>query len=181
MTDASAAFSQCRRYRYSLTRTWKRGSAKIMFIGLNPSTADEKADDPTVRRLQGSRKWGYGGMILTNLFAFRSTDPNRLKSVRDPVGAENDQTIIQCARSSAGVVVAWGIHGGLHERDEHVLALLSAPLCLGVTKSGAPRHPLYLPASTSLREFSPGRDAIECASNGRFRATTVGLYLRRTA
>jgi hypothetical protein len=179
---SSAVFSECRRYRYSLTRTWKRASAKVMFIGLNPSTADEKVDDPTVRRCTGfARKWGYGGMILTNLFGFRSTDPKLLKSVPDPVGPGNDQTIIRCSRSSACVVVAWGIHGVLQERDEDVLALLSAPLCLGVTKSGSPRHPLYLPAGTRLRDYLLTSSVITCCSNRGSRVSKVGFQLRRTA
>jgi hypothetical protein len=180
--DASAVFSECRRYRYSLTRTWTRRSAKIMFIGLNPSTADENVDDPTVRRCIGfARQWGYGGIILTNLFAFRSTDPAVLKNIPDPIGPDNDQTIIRCYRSSARVVVAWGAHGALQGRDERVLSLLSAPLCLGVTKSGLPRHPLYLAATTRLREFSASRSAITFCSGDRPQRSRVGRHLRRTA
>ena len=179
---STAVFSECRRYRYSLLRTWKRGSAKVMFIGLNPSTADEKVDDPTVRRCIGfARQWGYGGMILTNLFAFRSTDPKFLKNVPDPVGPDNDQMIVRCCRSSALVVVAWGAHGALQGRDERVLTLLSAPHCLGVTKSGLPRHPLYLAASTRLREFSGPRSVITCCCDDRPQVSQVGRHLRRTA
>jgi hypothetical protein len=178
---SSAIFSECRQYRYLLTRTWNSESATIVFIGLNPSTADETADDPTVRRCVGfARKWGYGGLVLINLFAFRSTDPKRLNDVADPVGPQNDTTIRRCCDRSSCVVAAWGAQGTLMERDRRVLELLSEPLCLGVTKSGSPRHPLYLAASTRLRRF-PGVacGAIDrAASDGTARVNP--RQLRRT-
>ncbi len=123
---------------------------------LNPSTADAERDDPTIRRCAGfARSWGFGGMTVVNLFALRATDPARLRRARDPVGRDNDRHI--AAAASAGlVVVAWGVHGRLGERDRAVLALLSGcrPGCLGTTRGGHPRHPLYLPAATRCRPFA---------------------------
>src|SRR5262245_38555366 len=95
----SAVFSPCRKYRYSLTRIWDAERPNVMFVGLNPSTADDQVDDPTVRRCIGfARKWRFGGMIIVNLFAYRSTDPNRLQEILDPVGPENDEHIAATAR-----------------------------------------------------------------------------------
>jgi hypothetical protein len=152
---SSATLSRCRQYRYTLTRTWDSTGPTVVFVGLNPSTADAKIDDPTVRRCIGfARSWGFGKLILTNLFAFRSTDPNVLEHVADPIGPKNDQWIASTSEVADLTVVAWGIHGGLQHRDQVVLELLREPHCLGTTKSGAPRHPLYLPANAPLKRFS---------------------------
>ena len=149
--ESTALFSTCRQFRYSLTRVWDNELPLAMFIGLNPSTADEIKDDPTVRRCIGfARSGGFGGIVLANLFAFRSKDPRSLKDVHDPVGPENDVRIIESAYSAARVIVAWGVHGALHDRDKHVLSLLQKPYCLGITKDGLPKHPLYLAASTKM-------------------------------
>ena len=125
-----------------------------MFVGLNPSTADETKDDNTVRRCIGFAKdWGFGSLVLVNLFAYRSTDPNALLLVADPVGAENDTYILAASRAVERVVVAWGTKGTLLGRDKRVASLLPHSHCLGVTKSGHPKHPLYLAAKTSARLF----------------------------
>ncbi len=151
---SSAEFSACRQYRYALSRIWDPLLPMIAFVGLNPSTADENANDPTVRRCIGFAKtWKYGGLVLVNLFAFRSTDPAGLPMADDPVGPENDASIMRHCKSVKRVVAAWGTHGRLLERDEQVLALLSRPFCLGVTNGGAPKHPLYLAGDTRLRPF----------------------------
>jgi hypothetical protein len=148
---SSAIFSSCRKYRYALTRTWVSRGRKVMFIGLNPSTADESSNDPTVRRCIGfAQRWGFQGMVLTNLFGYRSTDPSKLARLTDPVGAENDFWIEESRRTVDLVVVAWGARGSLHERDTAVLANLTNASCLGRTLSGAPKHPLYLPWEASL-------------------------------
>lgn len=153
--DSSAHFSQCRKFRYSLTRIWDNDLPTVMFVGLNPSTADESTDDPTVRRCIGfAQSGGFGRLVLTNLFAFRSTDPQKLKRVGDPIGPENDQQIMRAARAAAQVIIAWGTHGSLHGRDEEVLDLLNEPYCLGTTKDGFPKHPLYLAASTNFIRFA---------------------------
>ena len=154
MVRTSAKLSQCCAYRYTLIRTWDESGPAVMFIGLNPSIADAKIDDPTVRRCVGfARSWGFGKLILTNLFALRSTDPTVLENVPDPVGPDNDHWIAKSSLLADLTVVAWGIHGGLHDRDQEVLTRLQEPYCLGKTKSGAPRHPLYLPADSTLRLF----------------------------
>jgi hypothetical protein len=150
----AATFSRCRRYRYSLTRSWDPALPTILFVGLNPSTADSSRDDPTVRRCIGfAREWGYGTMTLANLFALRSTDPAQLWTARDPIGPDNDEWVRSLADSAAMVVVAWGAHGGLLDRDRHVLAMLSSVHCLGRTQAGQPRHPLYLSKHTPLEVY----------------------------
>jgi hypothetical protein len=165
---SSAQFSCCRTYRYSLRRIWSERPL-VLFVGLNPSTADETTDDPTVRRCIGfARRWRHGGLLLVNLFAYRSTDPAGLKRASDPIGPENDAAILDCCQSVTRVVVAWGVHGILEYRDRQVLSLLSRPYCLGLTKSGAPRHPLYLSAATRLRRFRDrtGSELVHPAGRG---------------
>jgi len=128
-----------------------------VFVMLNPSTADAEQDDPTIRRCAGfARAWGFGGMTVVNLFAFRATDPARLRRARDPVGRDNDHHIATAARGAGMVVLAWGVHGALDGRDRVVAALLAdvRPRCLGTTRGGYPRHPLYLPAATRSRPFA---------------------------
>ncbi len=150
----TAVFSQCRKYRYSLSRIWDPQFSKVLFIGLNPSTADEHHDDPTVRRCIGfARKWGFGGLILVNLFGYRSTNPAGLLKANDPVGPRNDKHILAGAGAATRVVIAWGTKGSLFARDQHVLSLLPNAHCLGVTKDGHPKHPLYLAGDTCVRRF----------------------------
>jgi hypothetical protein len=121
---------------------------------LNPSTADASRDDATIRRCASfSRAWGFGAMVVVNLFALRATDPRRLREAADPVGPRNDGAIRGAAGGSDAVVAAWGRHGSLRGRDERVLDLLRDHdvRLLGVNADGSPRHPLYLPASTRTR------------------------------
>lgn len=127
-----------------------------MFVGLNPSTADENRDDPTVRRCIGfARRWGYHGLVLTNLFGYRSTDPHKLAKLADPIGAENDYWIAQGRQAVDLVVIAWGARGSLDNRDKVVLENLPEAYCLGLTLAGAPRHPLYLSRDVSLIPYWP--------------------------
>ncbi|MBS0198465.1 MAG: DUF1643 domain-containing protein [Planctomycetes bacterium] len=152
---STATFSPCRRYRYALRRVWNADVPPAMFVGLNPSTADEVKNDPTVRRCIGfALRWGWGGLIMTNIFALRSTDPNALTRVDDPVGPRNDRWLRQLQREAGIVIAAWGVWGELGGRGEKVRALLDAPHCLGVTKCGAPRHPLYLRADLRPVRFA---------------------------
>jgi hypothetical protein len=141
-----ALLSPCRTYRYDLWRTWIGGDGYAMFVGLNPSTADETQDDPTIRRCVAFAKaWGYAGLCMTNLFAFRATDPQEMKRAADPVGWENN-IILSDRASGAGVVVAaWGAHGTHRCRDATVRRMLPALHYLRLTKDGHPGHPLYLP------------------------------------
>ena len=150
----SAVFSRCRKYRYILTRVWNPKLPLVLFVGLNPSTADEHKDDPTVRRCIGfAREWHFGGLSLVNLFAYRATDPGDLLAATDPIGPRNDNCILTIARTTGRIVLAWGTLGGILGRDQRVLSMLPGAYCLGVTKGGHPKHPLYLPTRTRVRLF----------------------------
>ena len=141
-----ADISPCGRYRYTLWRKWGPGGT-CMFVGLNPSTADATLDDPTIRRCVAfARMWGYGGLMMTNLFAWRATDPRDMLAAEDPVGPDNDQTLRTTWLNAAITVAAWGTHGTHQGRDAHVRAMLPALHYLRLTKDGHPGHPLYLPA-----------------------------------
>jgi len=147
--ERSATFSSCRFYRYELWRSWGdlvTVDSYAMFVGLNPSTADEELDDPTIRRcIAFAKSWGYSGLCMTNLFAFRSTEPADMLKAHDPVGEANDDHLIRCAVGAGVVVAAWGTHGSHRGRDIKVRALLPRLQHLRLTKSGHPGHPLYLP------------------------------------
>lgn len=158
-----AIFSEDRRYRYVLRRQWDPEKNMVNFIMLNPSTADERTLDPTLRRCANyALDWGLGGMTITNLFAFRATDPLDMRASLDPVGPDNDHAITVCARAARVVVVGWGAHGGWLNRDEEVKALLRNAhvnaYALKLTKDGHPGHPLYLKRDAHLVRFdlSPG-------------------------
>lgn len=143
---SGAAFSPCKRYRYWLTREWSSGECCV-FCMLNPSTADEVENDPTVSRcINFAKYWNYGRLIVVNIFAFRSTDPKALAKQSDPVGLENDHYILKAANEAHLFVCAWGTHGRLHGRGAQVRDLIRstiAPHCLNKTKDGHPVHPLY--------------------------------------
>ena len=146
-------------YRYLLGRQW-RSSTKgpVLFIMLNPSTADADVDDPTIRRcISYGVSWGYGGIEVVNLFALRSTDPKRLTQVPDPIGPENERYILEAAARASKIVAAWGVHGEINDRGLDVLHLLKDynVYCLGVTKRQRPKHPLYLRKDLSLVMFQP--------------------------
>lgn len=146
--DRKTVFSPCRTYRYTLWREWIGGSGYAMFVGLNPSTADETMDDPTIRRcIAFAKAWGYAGICMTNLFAFRATDPRIMKSAVDPVGPENNRYLIELSERAGVVVAAWGAHGVHLSRDLAVKAMLPSLHYLRLTKGGHPGHPLYLPGT----------------------------------
>lgn len=146
----SAELSSCGTYRYALRRAWDTARPPVLFVMLNPSTADAWVDDRTVGRCVGfARDWGHGGLVVANLFALRSTDPRALRSAPDPVGPENDQWLAALAREAGLVVAAWGNDGRYRGRDAEVLPLLGPVHCLGVTGRGAPRHPLYVRAEVA--------------------------------
>lgn len=141
-------FSICTRYRYTLS-TSNSSNLPVMFIGLNPSTADEYKLDPTLTRLKEFvRRWSYDGFVMTNLFAFRATDPKEMMKQSDPVGPGNDAAILDVAQKAAVIVCAWGNGGTLLNRDAHVKQLLRKhvphkPLMsFGLTSQGHPLHPL---------------------------------------
>jgi hypothetical protein len=145
-------------YRYSLWREWDQDKLKLVFIMLNPSKADENIDDPTLRRcINFANSWGYGSLMVVNLFAYRSATPLDLRQVSDPVGIANDRYLKKAIKSAAQVLVAWGNNGKLMQRDRLVLELLSKhniqPHCLGITQGGHPRHPLYTKCCTKPIDY----------------------------
>jgi hypothetical protein len=175
--NRETTFSPCRFYRYTLWREWGNidpimdllctieraqfgwshiGNRNqfIQFIGLNPSTADEKMDDPTVRRcINFAKAWGFGGMCMTNLFAFRATDPNTMKSEKHPIEhlpGWQAETISAVALAAGLIVAAWGKDGAHLKRGEEVQRLLQKfqVQCLGQNGDGSPKHPLYLASIT---------------------------------
>jgi len=151
----SAVFSSCRKYRYSLTRAWNLTGNYVLFIGLNPSIADELIDDPTLKRcINFAKDWGYGGLIMVNLFAYVSTHPSELKNTKLPIGKENDEHILKNHQKSQLTVIAWGNDGYLYDRDKEVLAIIDSPMCLNINKSGQPAHPLYQKKDQELINFN---------------------------
>lgn len=155
---SQAEFSPCGRYRYTLERRWDGkpfGSPGVCaWLMMNPSTADEQVDDPTVRRARDfSRRWGYGAMVVLNAFALRATKPTMLLEAEDPVGPGNDAAITRWAKQAEKVIAAWGLPPKpLRWRSLDVAALLARagvqPLALKVTQSGQPSHPLYIAGDT---------------------------------
>jgi len=150
---SGANFSECRLYRYALWRIWDESLPTVMWIGLNPSTADETVDDPTIRRCKAfSADWGYGGMYMLNLFAFRATDPRVMRTQEFPIGQENYRFLQEYHDKADLTVAAWGIHGKFLDQDIAVAKMLTEEstglVCLGTTKDGHPKHPLYVAGST---------------------------------
>lgn len=151
--SSEAAYSACGSYRYRLSRIWDDAAPRAAFVLLNPSTATERANDPTVARVERfARDWGHGGFDLVNLFAFRATLPAALRATPDPVGPETD-AVLGSLPPDRPVICGWGRHGGLWERDRAATAILRRGgrplLALAVNADGSPRHPLYLPASAT--------------------------------
>ena len=151
-SPSGALFSTCRRWRYLLWRQWDRALPVANFLMLNPSTADEVQLDPSCTRARVyAERWGYGALIVTNLFGWRATDPQDMKAAREPVGRGNDRAILRAAREAEIVVCAWGNHGAHLERSGKVLVQLKkvgVPLhALRINGAGEPAHPLYLPGN----------------------------------
>ena len=146
--DSGALFSECGKYRYRLWRTWSDKPA-LCFLMLNPSTADEISNDPTVERCERrARSMGFGGLQVINIFAYRATDPKVMKAQADPIGTENDRHILDAVRESGMVVCAWGKHGEHMGWGKEVIDLLGRAEvkthCLKLNKDGQPAHPLYI-------------------------------------
>lgn len=159
------------RYRYALSREWTQDARRVVFIMLNPSTADHTIDDPTIRRcIDFARRWGYGGLEVVNLFALRATNPADLKVAKDPVGPDNNyyiEDVLRRVKAKGGrVVLAWGAQGTYMGRDAVVLKILNnaqvTSYHLGQTKKGMPRHPLYLPANSPVIEFGTWNRSTSC-------------------
>lgn len=152
----TAEISACGRYRYTLRREWDAAAGTVCFVMLNPSTADALVDDPTIRRCIGfARSWGYGAVEVRNLFALRATDPKELLSAPDPVGPKGDESLRRAAFTVGLVVVAWGASVPFG-RDRRALELLEGTTlaCLGLTKGGGPRHPLYVRGDARPSSFA---------------------------
>lgn len=151
----TAKLSKCRRYRYALWRTWDQSKPYIMFICLNPSTADETTDDPTLTRcITYAKSWGYGGVCMANLFAFRATAPADMKAAKNPIGSQNDRWLEKLAHEAERVVAAWGNDGGHSGRSRQVRGLIPNMYCLKINKTGEPAHPLYQKAHIQLIPLS---------------------------
>jgi hypothetical protein len=144
-----AVYSDCERYRYSLTRVWDADGSRALFIMLNPSTATEVQNDPTVERCERrARALGFGAFRVLNIFAWRATDPRDMRAAEDPVGPANDAAIRESLGWAHSVICAWGTHGAHLGRGPEVEALLRSAgaelLHLGLSKDGHPKHPLYI-------------------------------------
>lgn len=156
-------FSPCRKWRYTLWREWDdqfwgladdrpNANQYLMVIGLNPSTADETNDDPTIRRcITFAKRWGFGALCMTNIFAWRDTLPSNMKKAADPVGPDNDRWLKEIADGAGMILAAWGTHGKYRNRAADVTGRVLADyelFCLKQTQDGSPGHPLYIPADT---------------------------------
>ena len=157
---ASVAFySDCERYRYALTRIWEPKGQRALFIMLNPSTATEVQNDPTVERCERrARALGFGAFRVCNIFAWRDTDPRAMRAAAEPVGPENDAAIVTACDWADRIICAWGTHGAHLERGAAVTRLLRSaglPLWhLGLSKAGHPKHPLYISYSKQPVEWA---------------------------
>ena len=147
----SAVFSPCRKYRYHLAQIWDETKLPLLWLMLNPSTADETQNDPTVERCERrARMWGYGGSEVYNIFAYRATDPKTMRAQADPIGPENDKWIRHFARRSQTHigVAGWGAHGEHMARGKSVTDILKQEggraHALKINKNGHPAHPLYI-------------------------------------
>ena len=154
--DSEAVYSPCGTWRYELTRRWGAG-APCLWIMLNPSTATEERNDPTIERCERrTRAMGWPAMAIANLYAFRATDPRDLFAAADPVGPLNDATVRRLAREAGAVICGWGVHGARNGRGAELAATLDGPLlALGLTKEGHPRHPLYVGYSVLPSAWTP--------------------------
>jgi hypothetical protein len=153
-----AIYSNCEQYRYALTRTWDETGKRVLFVMLNPSTATEVQNDPTVERCERrARALGFGAFRVCNIFAYRATDPRDMRAQDDPNGPENDAAIMDAADWADTIVCAWGTHGEHRARGPEMETLLRqqpVPLThLGLSKAGHPKHPLYISYSVHPVEW----------------------------
>lgn len=150
-----AILSEDRKYRYILSRIWDEAKPTVLFIGLNPSTADETTDDPTIRRcINFAKSWRYDGILMANLFAFRSTNSKGLYTEQDPVGSANDFYIKEYSDKPKLTIACWGNHGNFINHSEEVCKLVNSLYCLDINKSGEPKHPLYVKHNTTPKPYT---------------------------
>lgn len=164
-TTKDALISDCEQYRWWLSRKWGRGKRTCVFVMLNPSTADALEDDATIRRCVGfAEREGCNILKVVNLFAYRTTYPYELPKAADPIGhPQNDEYIIGAVEDADVLIVAWGENGAFEDRDQEVMKILHdyAPVdvqCLGVTRSGCPKHPVRLRKDTPLEVYEGRTD-----------------------
>lgn len=144
--EKKAIISKDKIYRYKLSRTWDSTKPTILFIGLNPSIADENIDDPTITRcINFAKDWGYGTLLMANLFAFRSTYPKDIYLIDDPIGKDNDHYLLECVTQSDLIVACWGNNGTYMNREKVITELVPNLYCLQKNKNGTPHHPLRPP------------------------------------
>ena len=153
-----AKYSDCGQYRYALTRVWELETSQVVFVMLNPSTATEVQNDPTVERCERrARTLGLGGFQVINIFAWRSTDPKKMRVAKDPIGPDNDKTIMKACRWGDQIIAAWGTHGSHLNRGSEVEKILrksNKPIFhLGLSKGGHPKHPLYIAYAQKLEKW----------------------------
>jgi len=154
-----AAFSRCKRYRYRLERSWNQDTAakRVVFVGLNPSTADHRVDDPTIRRcIDFSHRWGYNAVTVINLFAYRTPYPAELKKADNPIGPYNRSHCKAVIEDAELVIACWGRYGNWFDQDLAFASWVDTPLqCLSVNRDGSPAHPLYIRADTKPCRWAP--------------------------
>lgn len=144
--ETHAEFSECKQYRYALWRTWDKSKEKVLFIGLNPATADEIDGDHTIARcISYAKQWGYGGVMVGNLFAFRTPSPGEMKSAADPIGKDNDDWLFRLKDEASLVVAIWGNNGSHQNRHLRVKKMFPNLKCLRITEAGQPHHTRGLP------------------------------------
>ena len=153
--NSEVIYSDCERYRYSLSRIWDSNRQNVLFVMLNPSTADEFKNDPTVERCERrARMLNFGAFCVCNIFAWRETNPHNLIKISNPIGKDNNLHILRASCSANLVICAWGVHGKHLNRDKEVTKLLldnnTKLYHLGLTKENHPKHPLYIPYSQEI-------------------------------
>lgn len=159
LVKTDAIISECEKYRYELSRIWDESKDLCAFIMLNPSTADASEDDPTIRRDMGfARSWGFGGIVVFNLFAFRATSPGDLKKAGRPFGQENYNYLLKAIKYPQ-VIAAWGTQAVAVDPnlvEDWTNRLKKAGNCfhLGLTRGGHPKHPLYLRSDTERTQWT---------------------------
>lgn len=156
---STAIYSDCENYRYALTRIWNEAAGQVAFVMLNPSTATEVQNDPTVERCERrARALGYGAFRVCNIFAWRDTDPFKMRKAPAPIGPENDAAILEACQWADTLVCAWGTHGAHLDRGPEVETLMRGTgktlYHLGLSKAGHPKHPLYIGYAVQPEEWT---------------------------
>ena len=150
----NAIFSKCKKHRLSLWRIWNSEKPYVLFVGLNPSVADKKNNDPTITRFVNFAKfWGYGGILVGNIFSLKTTDPKKLILNQNPLHKFNDCWLKYMASKSNKIIGAWGNYGTYLKRYKYIKFILPNINCIGITNLGQPKHPLYQKKNLLPKEF----------------------------